>query len=74
MFLGFCCWLTPITPTVLCVSTCSGGLLDFHIPKFGFLVESSMYWVPVNAHCTIRFLVVSFACQVARGFGQIATS
>ena len=30
MFLGFCCWLTPITPTVLCVSTCSDGLLDFH--------------------------------------------
>ena len=28
---GFCCWLTPITPTVLCVSTCSDGLLDFHI-------------------------------------------
>ena len=28
--LGFCCWLTPITPTVLCVSTCSDGLLDFH--------------------------------------------
>ena len=27
---GFCCWLTPITPTVLCVSTCSDGLLDFH--------------------------------------------
>ena len=30
-FLGFCCWLTPITPTVLCVSTCSDGLLDFHM-------------------------------------------
>ena len=29
--LGFCCWLTPITPTVLCVSTCSDGLLDFHM-------------------------------------------
>ena len=28
---GFCCWLTPITPTVLCVSTCSDGLLDFHM-------------------------------------------
>ena len=26
---GFCFWLTPITPTVLCVSTCSDGLLDF---------------------------------------------
>ena len=34
LFLGFCCWLTPITLTVLCVSTCSDGLLDFHIyPK-----------------------------------------
>ena len=30
MFLGFCCWLTPIPLTVLCVSTCSDGLLDFH--------------------------------------------
>ena len=28
---GFCCWLTPIPLTVLCVSTCSDGLLDFHI-------------------------------------------
>ena len=28
---GFCCWLTPITLTVLCVSTCSDGLLDFHM-------------------------------------------
>ena len=28
---GFCCWLTPITPTVLCVSTCSDGLFDFHM-------------------------------------------
>ena len=27
---GFCCWLTPIPLTVLCVSTCSDGLLDFH--------------------------------------------
>ena len=25
------CWLTPITLTVLCVSTCSDGLLDFHM-------------------------------------------
>ena len=40
IFLGFCCWLTPITPTVLCASTCSDGLylycacdglLDFHM-------------------------------------------
>ena len=30
-FLGFCFWLTPITLTVLCVSTCSDGLLDFHM-------------------------------------------
>ena len=30
LVLGFCCWLTPITLTVLCVSTCSDGLLDFH--------------------------------------------
>ena len=28
---GFCCWLTPIPLTVLCVSTCSDGLLDFHM-------------------------------------------
>ena len=40
---GFCCWLTPIPLTVLCVSTCCDGLLDFHIsgknsnldPSFG---------------------------------------
>ena len=31
LVLGFCCWLTPITLTVLCVSTCSDGLLDFHM-------------------------------------------
>ena len=31
MFWGFCYWLTPIPLTVLCVSTCSDGLLDFHI-------------------------------------------
>ena len=31
LVLGFCCWLTPIPLTVLCVSTCSDGLLDFHI-------------------------------------------
>ena len=31
MFLGFCCWLTPITPTVLCASTCSDVLLDFRM-------------------------------------------
>ena len=30
LFWFFCCWLTPITLTVLCVSTCSDGLLDFH--------------------------------------------
>ena len=30
LVLGFCCWPTPITLTVLCVSTCSDGLLDFH--------------------------------------------
>ena len=30
LLFGFCCWLTPITLTVLCVSTCSDGLLDFH--------------------------------------------
>ena len=30
---GFCCWLTPIPLTVLCVSTCSDGLLDFHRPQ-----------------------------------------
>ena len=34
MFLGFCCWLTPIPLTVLCVSTCSDGLLDFHREPF----------------------------------------
>ena len=31
LVLGFCCWLTPIPLTVLCVSTCSDGLLDFHM-------------------------------------------
>ena len=30
-FWVFVCWLTPIPLTVLCVSTCSDGLLDFHI-------------------------------------------
>ena len=37
VFFGFCCWLTPIPLTVLCVSTCSDGLLDFHITRDGVL-------------------------------------
>ena len=31
LVLGFGCWLTPIPLTVLCVSTCCDGLLDFHM-------------------------------------------
>ena len=30
-FWVFVCWLTPIPLTVLCVSPCSDGLLDFHM-------------------------------------------
>ena len=32
VFWVFVFWLTPITLTVLCVSACSDGLFDFHIP------------------------------------------
>ena len=46
MFLGFCCWLTPIPLSVLCVSTCSDGLLDFHKMGFQFLGPRSTVLSP----------------------------
>ena len=42
----FVFWLTPITLTVLCVSTCSDGLLDFHkdmIPNLSIHISFALY-------------------------------
>ena len=43
LVLGFCCWPTPITLTVLCVSTCSDGLLDFHRSTLDFYINVELH-------------------------------
>ena len=61
---GFCFWLTPITPTVLCVSTCSDGLLDFHIfgPRVRDDNRKSPHWA-CHRHLSRVGLFLLLVCQ-----------
>ena len=69
LVLGFCCWLTPITLTVLCVSTCSDGLLDFH--TFGFSIKkvwpsNGSFLFVQDLHFSQRFAVFFFVSAKSR--------
>ena len=50
LVLGFGCWLTPIPLTVLCVSTCCDGLLDFHTDALRKKREGGLKKVPNSVH------------------------
>ena len=59
-FWVFVCWLTPIPLTVLCVSTCSDGLLDFHtaacsvLLRFDLLAKKVPGRAPYSQHIIIH--------------------
>ena len=58
----FIYWLTPIPLTVLCVSTCSDGLLDFHM-----LNVSRVFWLELDDKALLDSYTLSL-CGFSKPF------